>query len=131
MKVSKSNVVRNLLQTQPKMSARDMATKAGCDVALVYQLRKELPVLAKVTMGRPRKDKQISLVDASNVLQYLVKDIKDLCISFDHSRNKLDVLWHEELFQVAIDELPKTIDSIKFLAKKEATFGEVDHHDNV
>jgi hypothetical protein len=131
MKVSKSNVVRNLLQTQPKMSARDMATKAGCDVALVYQLRKELPVLAKVTMGRPRKDKQISLVDASNVLQYLVKDIKDLCISFDHSRNKLDVLWHEELFQVAIDELPKTIDSIKFLTKKEATFGEVDHHDNV
>jgi hypothetical protein len=131
MKVTKSNVVRNLLQTQPEMSARDIAKKAGCDVTLVYELRKELPLLAKVTMGRPRKDKQISLVDASNVLQYLVKDIKDLCISFDHSRNKLDVLWHEEVFQVSIDELPKTIDSIKFLAKKEATFGEVDHHDNV
>jgi hypothetical protein len=130
MKVSKSNVVRNLLQTQPNMSASDMAKKAGCDVALVYQLRKELPLLAKVTMGRPRKDRQISLVEASNVLQYLVKDIKDLCISFDHSRNKLDVLWHEELFQVAIDELPKTIDSIKFLARKEATYDEVDHHDN-
>lgn len=130
MKVTKSNVVRNLLQTQPEMTARDIANKAGCDVTLVYELRKELPLLAKVTMGRPRKDRQISLVEASNVLQYLVKDIKDLCISFDHSRNKLDVLWHEEVFQVSIDELPKTIDSIKFLAKKEVTFGEVDHHDN-
>jgi len=131
MKVTKSNVVRNLLQTQPEMSARDIAKKAGCDVSLVYDLRKELPVMARVTVGRPSKGRQISLMEASNVLQYLVKDIKDLCISFDHSRNKLDVLWHEELFQVAIDELPKTIDSIKFLAKKEATFGEVDHHDNV
>jgi hypothetical protein len=130
MKVTKSNVVRNLLQTQPEMSARDIAKKAGCDVSLVYELCKELPLLAKVTMGRPRKDKQISLVDASNVLQYLVKDIKDLCISFDHSRNKLDVLWHEEVFQVSIDELPKTIDSIKFLAKKEATYEEVYQHDN-
>jgi len=131
MKVSKSNVVRNLLQTQPKMSARDMAKKAGCDIALVYQLRKELPLMARVTVGRPRKDKQISIIEASSVLQYLVKDIKDLCISFDHSRSKLDVLWHEEVFQVSIDELPKAIDSIKFLAKKELTFGEVEHHDNV
>ncbi len=131
MKVSKSNVVRNLLQTQPKMSARDMATKAGCDVALVYQLRKEKPVLARVTVGQPSNGRQISMIEASNVMQYLVKDIKDLCISFDHGRNRIDVLWHEELFQVTIDELPKAIDSIKFLAKKEATFGEVEHHDNV
>ena len=131
MKVTKSNVVRNLLKTQPNMSARDIATKAGCDIALVYQLRKELPLLAKVTMGRPRKDRRISLLEASGVLQYLVKDVKDLCISFDHSRTKLDVLWHEELFQVSIDELPKAIDSIKFLAKQEATFGEVNHNDNI
>lgn len=122
MKVSKSNVVRNLLKTQPNMSARDMATKAGCDVALVYQLRKEKPVLAKVTYGKSTKHRHISLVEASNVLQYLVKDVKDLCISFDHSRNKLDVLWHEEIFQVSIDELPKAIDSIKFLSKKELSF---------
>jgi hypothetical protein len=131
MKVSKSNVIRNLLKTQPNMSARDMASKVGCDVAQVYQLRKEQPVHAKVKMGRPRKVRQISMLEASGVLQYLVNDVKDLCISFDHSRSKLDVLWHEELFQVSIDELPKAIDSIRFLAKKEATFGEVLHHDNV
>ena len=113
------------------MSARDIATKAGCDIALVYQLRKELPLMARVTVGRPRKDRRISLLEASGVLQYLVKDVKDLCISFDHSRTKLDVLWHEELFQVSIDELPKAIDSIKFLAKQEATFGEVNHNDNI
>jgi len=130
MKVSKSNEVRKLLKSHPNMSVNDIADKVGCDATLVYQLRKVKSV-ASPKMGRPRKVKQISLVEATNVLQYLVNDVKNLCISFDHSRDKLDVLWHEELFQVSIDELPRTIDSIKFLAKKEASFGEVNHNDNI
>jgi hypothetical protein len=126
MKVTKSNVVRNLLKTQPHLSMKDIAKLASCDVSLVGQIRRVKSVAKR---GRPHKvveSRQISIVEATNVLQYLVKDIKDLCISFDHSRDKLDVLWHEELFQVSIDELPKAIDSIKFLQNKE-----VDHHDNV
>jgi len=119
MKVTKSNVVRNLLQTQPNMSMKDIAKLASCDVSLVGQLRRAKPTAKR---GRPSKDKQISLMEASNVLQYLVKDIKDLCISFDHSRDKLDVIWHEEIFQVPVGELHKTIDSIKYLASKELTY---------
>lgn len=61
----------------------------------------------------------VSLKEACDVLNYLVKDVKDLCISFDHSRNNVDVLWHEEVFQVAVDEVPKTIECIKFLAGRE------------
>jgi hypothetical protein len=130
MKVSKSDLVRKLLKTQPNMSMKDIANKVGCDVSLVGQLRRVKSV-ANPKVGRPRKDRSISLMEASGVLQYLVNDVKDLCISFDHSRTKLDVLWHEELFQVDIDELPKAIDSIRYLAKKEATFGEVNHNDNI
>jgi hypothetical protein len=125
MKVTKSAVVKNLLQTQPHLSMKDIAKLASCDVSLVGQLRRVKSVAKR---GKPLKEKQISITEASNVLQYLVKDIKDLCISFDHRRNKLEVLWHEELFQVTIDELPKAIDSIKFLANKELDFSEVDNH---
>lgn len=61
----------------------------------------------------------VSLKEACEVLNYLVKDVKDLCISFDHSRHVIDVLWHEELFQVTVDEVPKAVECIKFLAGKE------------
>lgn len=61
----------------------------------------------------------VSLKEACDVLTYLVKDVKDLCISFDHSRNKVDVLWHEEVFQVDVNEVPKAVECIKFLASKE------------
>jgi hypothetical protein len=131
MKVTKSNAVRAMLNENSFLTNKQIAQAVGCDVSLVGQLRRVKSVSKR---GRPRKvveAKQISIIEASNVLQYLVKDIKDLCISFDHSRNKLDVLWHEEIFQVSIDELPKAIDSIKFLANKEIAFSEVDHHDNI
>ena len=123
MKVSKSESVRMLLTDRPHLSAKDIAKQAGCDVSLVYDVRKRHA--SKIVAKRMRQgvnDAQVSIMQASSVLQYLVKDIKDLCISFDHSRDKLDVIWHEEIFQVPVGELHKTIDSIKYLASKELTY---------
>ena len=75
------------------------------------------------TVRKVKQPKQttrtVSIKEASEVLMYLVKDVKDLCVSFDHSRDTLDVIWHEEVFQVPVDELPKTIECIKFLAARE------------
>lgn len=128
MKVSKSNTVRMLLADRPHLTAKDIAKQAGCDVSLVYEVRKRhAQTIVSKRMRQGADDKQISIMQASSVLQYLVKDVKDLCISFDHSRDKLDVIWHEEIFQVAVGELPRVIDNIKFLASKELTYTEVNH----
>lgn len=123
MKVSKSESVRMLLTDRPHLSAKDIAQQAGCDVSLVYDVRKRHAnkIVAK-RMRQGVNDAQVSIMQASSVLQYLVKDIKDLCISFDHNRDKLDVIWHEEVFQVPVGELHKTIDSIKYLSSKELKF---------
>jgi hypothetical protein len=61
----------------------------------------------------------ISIKEASDVLSYLVKDIKDLDISFYHSENKVSIGWRSELFQADTMELSKVIDSIKYLQSKE------------
>lgn len=61
----------------------------------------------------------ISIKEASDVLSYLVKDIKDLDISFYHSESKVSIGWRDELFQADTLELPKVIESIKYLQSKE------------
>lgn len=130
MKVTKSAIVRNILATHPDMSMKDIAKLANCDVSLVGQLRRVKSVAKR---GRPRKvvePRQISIVEASSVLKYLVDDVKDLCISFDHRQGKVEVLWFEELFKVDLDELPKTMESIKFLANRMIDFNSEVQHDN-
>ena len=77
-------------------------------------------------VGRPPKSevhaRTISIVQACETLMYLTKDIKDFCISFDHSRDKVEVLWHEDVYQVDVVEMPKVIDCIKFLNSKELIY---------
>lgn len=128
MKVSKTKAIRTLLTEQSHLTAKEVADLVNCHITLVYDVRKQYAksIVAK-RMGKQATSRQISIKEASDVLQYLVKDVKDLCISFDHSRDKLDVLWHEEIFQVPVGELPKVIDSIKYLSSKELTFTEVNH----
>lgn len=64
----------------------------------------------------------ISIKEASDVLSYLVKDIKDLDISFFHTDSKVNVGWRDEIFQVDTLELPKVIESIKYLQSKEMVY---------
>jgi predicted kinase len=120
MKVTKSESVRMLLSDRPHLSVQDVAHEVGCDISLVYDVRKRhaKKIVAK-RMRQGVSNEQVTIMQASNVLQDLVKDIKDLCISFDHSRDHLDVLWRDGLFQVPVSELNKTIDSIKYLSMYE------------
>jgi hypothetical protein len=66
----------------------------------------------------------ISIKEASEVLSYLVRDIKDLDISFFHTSSKVNIGWGDELFQADTLELPKVIESIKFLQSKEMTYSD-------
>jgi hypothetical protein len=66
----------------------------------------------------------ISIKEASDVLSYLVKDVKDLDISFFHTSNKVNIGWGDELFQADTIELPKVIESIKYLQSKEMTYSD-------
>lgn len=131
MKVSKTKAIRTLLTEQAHLSAKEVADLVNCHITLVYDVRKQYAksIVAK-RMGKQQTGRQISIKEASDVLQYLVKDVKDLCIAFDHSRDKLDVIWREEVFQVEIDELPKTIDSIKFLSSRDIEQSMGEQHDN-
>jgi len=64
----------------------------------------------------------ISIKEASDVLSYLVKDVKGLDISFFNTSNKVNIGWHDEVFEADTAELPKVIESIKYLQSKEMQF---------
>lgn len=122
MRATKSNAVRAMLNENVFLTNKEIAQSVGCDISLVHQLRKVKSVAKR---GRPRKvvePKQISIIEASYALMQVVNGVKDLAISFDNNRDKLDIVWHEELYQIDIADLPKTLDSIKFLENKEVSF---------
>jgi hypothetical protein len=122
MRATKSNAVRMMLNENAVLTNKEIAQAVGCDISLVHQLRKVKSVAKR---GRPRKvvePKQISIIEASYALMQVVNGVKDLAISFDNNRDKLDIVWHEELYQIDIADLPKTLDSIKFLENKEVSF---------
>ena len=56
-------------------------------------------------MGRPPMVKTqptqraISIKEASDVLSYLVKDVKGLDISFFNTSNKVNIGWRDEVFE--------------------------------
>lgn len=114
MKVTKSSVVRSILANQPNLTVKEIALRAGCDISLVHQIRKSKG-LAKTKAIKASNHPSVSIVDASNVLKFLVDDVKDLSISFDHRQSKVDVLWFEELFKLDVAELPRAIECIKYL----------------
>lgn len=64
----------------------------------------------------------ISIKEACDVLTYLVKDIKELCIAFDNKQSEVEILWHEEVYKADVVEVPKVIDAIKYLQSKELVY---------
>ena len=59
---------------------------------------------------------------ACKVIDALVKSTKDLCFAFDHQKQAVEILWHEELYDVSIAEVPQTIEAIRFLQSKEKQY---------
>lgn len=57
----------------------------------------------------------ISYVQAAECLMELCYSIKDLNISLDSSRSEVEVVWGQEVYSVALKELPKFIECVKYL----------------
>lgn len=64
----------------------------------------------------------ISIKEACDVLLFLTKDIKELCIAFDNKQSEVEILWHEEVYKADVVEVPKVIDAIKYLQSKELVY---------
>jgi hypothetical protein len=64
----------------------------------------------------------VSIKEASDVMMYLVKDIKDFGITFDHSLKQVELIWGEEIFKVSPDEMPKTIECVKYLNERKLQY---------
>ena len=59
------------------------------------------------------------LINACNFFINLVKDVEELFISFDHSRDLVEILWGDLVFQVPVYEVEQTLNAIKFLNERE------------
>ena len=149
--MSKVDNVKEVLSHSSYLSDKEIAKEVGCSESLVWQLRNnkykkatkkaaKAKAIARNTelgqqakrVGRPPKPKApLSIVEASTAMMKAVVGIPDFGISFDNSRDKIDVLWHDELYQVDIDELPQTIECIKFLKSKEPNYGMEVYYDGV
>jgi hypothetical protein len=125
-KLTKTQHVKNIIKDYPTMSAKDIALRANCDVALVYVIKKAMRVeqtskditsdlVYEVTKGR--KDKlqppEVSIKKACEVLVNLVKDVDGLDIMLFDATIRLD--WNGEGFECASDEVESIVKAIKLL----------------
>lgn len=132
--------VGNLLTTKPHMTPMQIAKEVGCHVTLVYQVRKAIFVKDKVTNGKAKTmvhkakvkkvadkaveiAKEVGLVEACEAIQKLVSNMQDFCISFDNRRPTVEILWHDEVYDVPKEEVPLVVDCIRFLKAKEKVYG--------
>jgi hypothetical protein len=134
MKLTKTNRIKELLTENSALEAKRVAQIVGCDLSLVHMTKREMN---KPKRGRPRKvvtviNPSVSLIDATKAMQSLVRGIKDFGIAFDYAREDLDVIWRDEVYQIAPEDLDKTIDCIKYLNSKELQYFHVEEldHDN-
>lgn len=137
---SMSQRIREVLTANPTTSVKDIMAQLNCSDALVYAIRSELnlstrrvkkskkakkasgqirvPVFNASTVGKP----DIAFADASRALRNFVNEVKGLSITFDAGSDRIELVWNDDLFQVSLHELPKAIDSIKYLSSKETNY---------
>lgn len=64
----------------------------------------------------------VSLKEACEVLKYLVKDIKGLCITFDSNREAVEIMWEEEIFNAPVTEMVKVMECVKYLDERKTHY---------
>lgn len=130
---AKTQAVKEALKVNPSLSNREISELVGCHITYVHQLRKKLmtkgkiahaKVKAKNKGGRPTKVaiEANSLTQACDVIGKLVKEVKDLCFAFDTSKDKVEIIWREDLYDVPSSEVPQAIACIKYLQSMEKQF---------
>ena len=68
------------------------------------------------------KNKGADLVNALELLLDFTKTIPEFCIALDHSKNNVEVLWKEDVFNIEPSEFPRLIECILYIKSKEMTY---------
>ena len=133
-KLTKTQHIKNIIQASPNLPAKEVALRANCDLALVYQVIKGLGIKPTVKttlknlgvtsdlvyeMTKGRKDKlqppEVSIKKACEVLINLVKDINGLDILLFDATIRLD---HDgTAYECASDEVESIVKAIVLLQK--------------
>ena len=139
-KLSKVSQVRKLLAQEPQLTPTQIAERVGCYATFVYQVRKEVTMkkdigaIVKVKIakkasvkskgGRPTNAtlEAQAVMEAGSLFADLVKGLRDMCITFDTNRSKVEIMWGEELFDTSVADLPKAIETIKYLQSIQKDF---------
>jgi len=108
LKVNKSAYARKLCEKNPEMTAKEIATRAKCDVAIVYKIRKAMkevePVI--VTMEAPANIAEMVYSvtkgrskERPNNLEHALKSIVELSVT-----NKLLISIYEGNVNLTTEE---------------------------
>lgn len=128
---AKTQAVKEALKTNPSLSNREIAELVGCHVTYVHQLRKKLMTKAKIAHAKVKvaKAKKIgrpnifeTLEKACATLLKFVGERKDMCIAFDHAKDKVEIVWGEEIYNARTDEVIDLLMAIKKLDTHRQTF---------
>ena len=68
------------------------------------------------------KNKGADLVNALELLLDFTKTIPEFCIALDHSKDNVEVLWKEDVFNIEPSEFPRLIECILYIKSKEMTY---------
>ena len=117
LEMTKTQHVKNIISAYPTMPAKDVASRANCDVALVNNVRKGFEV--KPTLkpkATPTPTSEVSIKKACEVLLSLSKDIEGLDILlFQPAIIRLD--YEGDAFECTPDEVESVVKAIKLLKK--------------
>ena len=123
--INKTQMVRDLLKSQPNLTAQQIADTVECSVTIVHDQRRRMnnkTALTKKKMGRPSNAsiEANEITQACNLLARLTKTIKELEINFFDDTETVSITWNDEVFTVKTTEVPQVISSIRYLTTKHA-----------
>ena len=86
--INKTQMVRDMLVTHPKLSAQEIADVVDCSVTIVHDMKRKALKTKQMTarkQGRPSNEKIVSegIADASNILAELAKMYELLITIYD------------------------------------------------
>ena len=127
--INKTQMVRDMLVTHPKLTAKEIAEAVGCDVTIVYEQRrkalkgkqmtaKKLGRPAKKKLGRPSNEQVVSdsIADASTVLTGLAEMYGLLITIYGGT---VTIIKSDVSYECTPADVPALLGTIAFLSSYE------------
>ena len=127
--INKTQMVRDMLVTHPKLKAKEIAEAVGCDVTIVYEQRrkalkgkqmtaKKLGRPAKKKLGRPSNEQVVSdsIADASTVLTGLAEMYGLLITIYGGT---VTIIKSDVSYECTPADVPALLGTIAFLSSYE------------